>query len=262
MTTPVQDLAAFTTSCARSAIVGSTADGTSFKVVPLFCHKWSCPRCGKRKSALWRSYALAGEPQRMITLTCKPDVRFGTRELAKRMKKCFAKLVQKYRRRYGTFEYLAVWELTKAGTPHIHVLQRGGFIPQTKLSEDWSTLTGSFIVDIRAVESQEQVARYVTKYLTKSLGTISEVMTGLRVVQKSKNWILDKHKDVFNKESNGSAKITGWFFVYARPLEIVTYVAQVYGMTLDSELGEEVYSFKGDGKCDLAQSVACGFDTR
>jgi hypothetical protein len=175
------------------------------------------------------------------------------------MKKCFAKLVQKYRRKYGEFEYLAVWELTKQGTPHIHVLQRGGFIPQTTLSEDWSTLTGSFIVDIRAVKSQEEVARYVTKYLTKSLGTISEVMTGLRVVQKSKNWILDKHKEVFDRESNGSSKITGWFFIYARPLEIAVYVSKIYGMVLDGDLTDEVYAFKGDGKCDLAQSVACGF---
>ena len=247
-------------SCARSVIIGSNSEGTRVKMVPIFCHKWSCPRCGKAKSALWRSYALAGEPQRLITLTAKPLELFNKRDQMKRLKKAFAKLVQKYRRKYGVFEYLAVWELTKQGTPHIHVLQRGGFIPQTKLSEDWRTLTGNYIVDVRAVKSQEQIARYVVKYLTKSLGSLSEVMTGLRVVQKSKNWILPKHKELFDKASAKSSSITGWYFAFARPAEVSAYIESVMGFKQAEESTEEAISFHGPPKLDLALTIAFAFD--
>ena len=50
--------------------------------------------------------------------------------------------------------------------PHLHLLCIGSFMPQQKLREAWERVTGSTVVDIRTVTGQE-VAAYVTKYLTK-----------------------------------------------------------------------------------------------
>lgn len=79
------------------------------------------------------------------------------------------RLIVKMRRFDSTrpMEYLAVWERTKAGWPHLHVLLRGPFIPQRLISRWWSSLAKSPIVDIRPLHGSRQGARYVTKYLTK-----------------------------------------------------------------------------------------------
>jgi len=246
-------------SCAKGAIIGYNGERGSIKIVPLFCHKWNCPRCGKQKQKLWRSYALAGEPQRFITLTARPQEGKSKREMCKEMKHAFAQLVQKYRRKYGEFEYLCAWELTKQGTPHVHILQRGSFIPQADLSKDWCNRTGSFIVDVRKVKSQEQVARYVTKYLTKTLGETSEVLSGLRIVQKSKNWILDKHKEIFDKETNNASPIQEWYFCFANPKEILEYAIKVYHLELNGNISPEQATLTGKCSAETAGAIANAF---
>jgi len=60
-----------------------------------------------------------------------------------------------------------VWERTKAGWPHAHVLFRGQPVSKHWLSRAWRDLTRSYIVDIRKVSSLEHAATYLTKYLTK-----------------------------------------------------------------------------------------------
>ncbi|GAJ21207.1 unnamed protein product, partial [marine sediment metagenome] len=56
----------------------------------------------------------------------------------------------------------------KKGNPHIHVAARCRYIPQAWLSNQWRDLTGSPVVDIRAVKDPARTAGYVTKYMLKS----------------------------------------------------------------------------------------------
>lgn len=64
-------------------------------------------------------------------------------------------------------------KLDKSGArwhPHLHCVVEGTFIDQKTLAKAWFETTGdSYIVDIRAVDSVRDRARYVTKYSTKPL---------------------------------------------------------------------------------------------
>jgi len=87
-------------------------------------------------------------------------------------------LWRRLRRKHGkkAVGYAKIVELTKAGTPHLHIIANVPFVAQTWLAAAWKELTGSFIVDIRKVDSRRGVAGYLTAYLTKAL----EVPTGMR----------------------------------------------------------------------------------
>jgi len=102
-----------------------------------------------------------GEPIRFLTLTSSDE---STRPI----KKSFAILVKRIRRKFGSFEYLDVNE--KPGEPrsHLHVLFRGSFLHQAWLSQAWCVINKAPIVDIRLVRgSKRQIAGYLLKYLDK-----------------------------------------------------------------------------------------------
>lgn len=77
------------------------------------------------------------------------------------------------RRRYGAtrIQYALVWELTKRGYPHAHILLRAPYLPQKLVSREWQRLSGANIVDIRQIRSEGEAAAYVSKYLTKDPAT-------------------------------------------------------------------------------------------
>lgn len=65
------------------------------------------------------------------------------------------------------FEYFCVFEATKAGEPHLHILADFGYVKQKWLSAQMAGLINAPIVDIRAVKSKRHVAHYLTKYVGK-----------------------------------------------------------------------------------------------
>ena len=79
----------------------------------------------------------------------------------------FEKFVKRVRRRYGSFEYVAVREWTVKGKPHLHILFRGKYMDQKWISSAWREVHESFIVDIRQVTSLKKAANYLMKYLVK-----------------------------------------------------------------------------------------------
>ena len=79
----------------------------------------------------------------------------------------FEKFVKRVRRKFGNFEYVAVREWTVKGKPHLHVLFRGNYMDQKWISDAWSDVHSSFIVDIRKVSSLKKAANYLMKYLVK-----------------------------------------------------------------------------------------------
>jgi hypothetical protein len=60
-------------------------------------------------------------------------------------------------------------ETHKSGYPHFHLVARSDFIQAERMSRWWQELTEAYIVDIRAIRSKQNVARYVGKYITKQL---------------------------------------------------------------------------------------------
>jgi len=116
-----------------------------------------------------RRRLINGEPTALLTLTLRAGKAEGRNAQFHTASVAIHALTKRIRRAYPhrRFEYALVWEQTKKGTPHAHLLIRAGFIPQAWLSRAWKELTGASIVDIRKVQSRAQVAAYVTKYLAK-----------------------------------------------------------------------------------------------
>jgi hypothetical protein len=79
-------------------------------------------------------------------------------------------LVKRWRRKVPTdrVEYFLVWESTKAGWPHAHVLLAAPRVSKHWLSTQWRELTGSYIIDLQNVSSAQHAAGYLTKYLAKN----------------------------------------------------------------------------------------------
>jgi hypothetical protein len=96
-------------------------------------------------------------------------------------------LWRRYRRKFGNraVGYAKIVELTKAGTPHLHIVAEMPFISARALSADWQRLTGAFIVDIRRVKSQRGIAVYLSSYLTKALA----VPEGMRKWSAAKGFV-------------------------------------------------------------------------
>jgi len=114
--------------------------------------------------------ACAGQPTRFLTLTANPAWGEDQADRRAALAKCFNVIVKRLRRRFPgrEVEYLAVTEATKLGEPHLHVLMRCPYVPQSVLSAWMGELMASPIVDIRKIRGMKQVVAYVAKYLVKA----------------------------------------------------------------------------------------------
>lgn len=139
------------------------------RAITLFCRSWLCSDCLPRRLAALKREALSGNPTTFMTLTVNPQrgesVEIRARELSDALKI----LVKRARRKWtkSPLEYFAVFEETKKGEPHLHLVMRAPYIPQAWLSNTMAELIGAPIVDIRKVGSARGVAKYVAKYVAK-----------------------------------------------------------------------------------------------
>ena len=138
-------------------------------VTPLRCKCWSCDECRpRRKRQLIREVKL-GRPNSLITLTSQrkpggcPDA--AARALALAWRKVRREFVEKSGP--GSMPFLAVFEATKHGWPHLHIVARVKWLDQGWLSDRMRFHTGAPIVDVRRVKGVRGVAAYIAKYLGK-----------------------------------------------------------------------------------------------
>lgn len=108
--------------------------------------------------------AARGERVRFLTLTSSP-------QSTKPIHESFRRFVKRVRRKYGTFEYLAVREYTKSGLAHLHVLFRGAYLPQGWVSTVWEEIHQARITYLEEVKGNLlQVASYLAKYVVSGEG--------------------------------------------------------------------------------------------
>ena len=138
--------------------------------VPLRCKMWECEACGPRRKRKLVAEVLSGSPLTFITLPTRFIANADPDQQAVNMSHAFQTLVKRLRRRKQTpeFEYVAIFEQTKKGWPHLHILTRTPYIPKHWLSKNWNELTGSYIVDVRKITDPTIAARYVAKYVGKA----------------------------------------------------------------------------------------------
>lgn len=119
--------------------------------------------CGPARSFRLGHLASAAKPERWITLTAvSEDVR-GAYEALRRLSRLL-------RKRGYTWEYLAVPERHKNGSYHLHLLQKGSFVPQRELSQLAERAGMGRVCWIKAIDQaggMEATPKYLVKYMTK-----------------------------------------------------------------------------------------------
>jgi len=176
--------------CGKGAVVFQDRATGALAMAPTTCHRWTCPRCAPAKRARIIAMAHAGKPQRKIELTLRPfhhDVPLRYQIAYIRLH--WRRLLQRIRRTFGDFEWMAALELQKNGTPHLHILQRGPYIPKRWLEAAWRNLTGSWIVWIKQVDRSPGAIGEVTKYLVKTASQIEREAPRTPVITHSRGWL-------------------------------------------------------------------------
>lgn len=136
---------------------------------PLKCRCWHCDHCRPYRVNQLKALARDGFPDTFLTLTVNPQTGDNPDDRARALAQAWRKLRQRAMRRYKykSLPFLAVFEKTKAGEPHLHILLRVKWLDQKWLSKQMAILIGAPIVDIRRVTGQKGAARYIAKYLGK-----------------------------------------------------------------------------------------------
>lgn len=177
---------------------------TAAVVKPLLCRSWKCPDCAPRRATALRHKAKAGKPNIFLTLTvsatqyetpelaanalvaawrlirrraiseARRDPRkrltpFGAYSPARNQDGRFGDATRRVELLNGKLPFMAFFERTEAGWPHLHILCTANWIDQAWLSAQTAELLNSPIVDVRRIRTVRGVASYVTKYVTKSL---------------------------------------------------------------------------------------------
>lgn len=162
---------------------------THSTVSPLRCRCWHCENCVGGRLRELAELCKAGRPTTFLTFTVRAvdDDRQGER--AKLIKWAWTNLRRLICRHYKTthIPFVAIFEQTERGEPHLHILARMGFVDQKWLSAQWERMTGAFRVDIRAIRSQRGIARYVSKYVSKA----PVMWAGTKRYWRSLDWIVD-----------------------------------------------------------------------
>ena len=175
--------------CPHAGTLAAWHDGIGQWIIAgLNCRRWGCKHCGPRRAIHLAYRVERAEPTRFITLTSDPKQWTSPRECFDRTRRLLPDFWKKIRKNVGPVEYLRVLELHKNGFPHYHFLARSRYIPQPLIKNAWAALTGAIIVDVRRIWKEQNVFRYMMKYLTK----ITYIPWTDRRVSWSRNFMQDR----------------------------------------------------------------------
>lgn len=145
------------------------SDGKSLSIEPLYCKRWTCDTCNPRNHRALRAKCFDGQPNTFLTLTANPAWGHSPAHRAQRLVQAWRYIRQRWERHHDgqKIAFIAVFERTRLGEPHLHILFRGPFIPQRWIAARMRELARAPVCDIRKVRSARQLAFYLSKYLSK-----------------------------------------------------------------------------------------------
>lgn len=137
---------------------------------PIKCRCWSCLYCQPRRKRQLIAKGASGKPDTFITLTSSPQTAATPTAAAEVLVAAWRKVRAEACKHYGydTIPFIAVFEATKRGWPHLHILARIKWLDQKWLSERMEFHARARIVDIRRVTKAQDVVRYLFKYIGKA----------------------------------------------------------------------------------------------
>lgn len=203
--------------CRRGSVVVTNADATEVLVIPATCKSWACPNCAPKLRDLWAQRIANAKPNRFITLTCQPSRFLDPRDAYEKMKAALPEFVRIIRQKCGPFEYAAVWELHESGWPHLHIAQKGMYVPKALVATVWDSLGIGYCTDIRAITGNSGIARYVAKYMTKTLQDGKRQLAITKIIQHSRHFFEKTLLD--DPKLNTANPNTAYFF--ASPADII-----------------------------------------
>ena len=135
------------------------------------CKSWGCPGCAPVRAWKLGRVILAGQPVKLLTLTCNAKIGTSPEHRCHIMIRELPVLMKRAAKKIGVAKIDYTWTIEEheSGEPHMHVALRAPFIPQKWLSRQWRALTGAYIVDIRKVKKKAGLAKYLSKYMVKGL---------------------------------------------------------------------------------------------
>ena len=153
--------------CSEATLVN--LESRSGTAVTLRCRSWSCPLCCDMRRRQLQALALAGEPTKFLTLTSRRNTGLTPPQAARQLAHAAQILYRQIIRKFGKdkVSWLSVFEKTKNGWPHLHILCRMPYVPQAWLSRRMRELIDAPVVDIRALHNVRTAAAYVSKYIAK-----------------------------------------------------------------------------------------------
>jgi len=156
-------------------------------IMPLKCRCWSCDECRPDRAKRLVYEAKQGLPKVFITLTSKRRASGSPSHAARELVRAWRRIRREYVETHGkgSIPFLAVFEETKLGWPHLHIVARCSWISQKWLSKRMGALTGSPIVDVRRVDGTRKIAAYITKYIGKN----PHRFAGVKRYWRSLDWL-------------------------------------------------------------------------
>lgn len=156
-------------------------DQTSLRV-PLRCR--NCPGCdtNRRDITIARISAglTPGQPSAFLTLTSLPATPWW------RIMQAWTRLVAWLRKNNPHLQYALVKEQGPAtGMKHLHaIVAPWHYIPWLKLSAQWRTLLGAWVVNVQRILGNGPTA-YIAKYIAKGLANVKKHATFSRGWKKA-----------------------------------------------------------------------------
>lgn len=170
------------------------------------CKMWSCESCGARKASQWIARIIQGIQYYggqwfFMTITAHQNWRGEERSL-ENLRQGWRKLYNRFRRRFGKFHYIKIYEHHKDGSLHLHLLtdlllpykqtrrkskeiSKRSLMTRSKYLKDTSAKCGmGYMCDYQPIANAGIAAWYVAKYLGKSIG-VADFPSNLRRIQAS-----------------------------------------------------------------------------
>lgn len=133
------------------------------------CRAWTCEMCCHDRARQLVAKALSGDPITFVTLTSNPAYLDSPEARARAMVDAWREVMEIYKKEHGVKEtpYFCVFEATKNGEPHIHIVSRLRWIDQAWLKAHMERLIKAPNVWVTRIRSTKQCGGYLAKYIGK-----------------------------------------------------------------------------------------------
>lgn len=156
------------TYCGERTIV--KAQPGEYTASSLRCRAWTCAECQPQRSRQLVAQAHGGAPTTFLTLTSRRKPELTPYDAAMNLSRAWRLLRLRImrHRKLKNLPFLAVFEATQNGWPHLHILLRSIWIDQRWISAQMAELADAPVVDIQRIRNRAQVNAYVAKYVGKA----------------------------------------------------------------------------------------------